>query len=150
MAPQSAIVLLIEDSEPDVLLLRRAFVNTKVDAEVVSASDGDESLALVDSRFASGDGDCLDLILLDISMPGLNGLETLKQLRERPHLNEVPIIMLTESRLLNDVQSALDLGATSFANKVASIEELNSLVRNIAYHWLPGGKNLQDEEQKSA
>ncbi len=137
MDSKHAIVLVVEDSRSDVLLLRRAFIDSQIDAEIIAACDGDESLAIVDGRFGEETGNQLDLIILDISMPGLNGIETLKLLRERPHLKEVPILMLSESRLIDDVQVALDLGATSFANKVASVAELNGLVQNIAGHWLP-------------
>lgn len=134
--------MVIEDNLADILLLRKVFKYSKIDAEIFAARGGDEGLELLEKTFACEDGLCLDLILLDIRMPGLDGLQVLEIIRSNPGFQSVPIIMFTESRLEGDVVASLALGATSFVNKAANLSELFQVVRNICESWLPRGSMI--------
>jgi len=136
VASKTSTVLLVEDSSADLLLLNLAFEKSAIDVDLIYARDGDEALEIVDARFAPDSPEALDLVLLDIAMPGLDGHQTLRQMRMRPHLQGTPIVMLTESRLESDVSTAVELGATSYISKAANLSELYAVVQNISNCWL--------------
>jgi len=92
--------------------------------EVVTANDGVEGMEKVSN-------DTFDLIILDIMMPRMNGLEVLKEVKENPEFAKTPVIMLTSEKGEADRQAAMDLGASNFLNKPFQPPELLGAVAKI-------------------
>ncbi len=111
-----ALFLVVEDNKDDVLLLRRAFLKAKVLNPVHIAIDGEEAIA-----YLSGTGKYANrvefplpsLVLLDIKMPRVGGLEVLRWIRTQPGFSSLRVIMLTSSDEIRDVNAAYQLGANS-------------------------------------
>jgi len=136
--PESA-VLLVEDNEEDIVLLRRAFRNADVANRVVEVRDGQAAI-----QYLSGDADYADrarypipfLILLDLRLPKLSGFEVLAWIRDQPELAGLIIVVLTGSEQVLDITKAHDLGANSYLVKPGDFNELVEMVKGIKGHWL--------------
>lgn len=132
-------ILLVEDSPEAVELSKGAFSECGSNADLVVAYDGEDALDWV---FGTGrfEGrrveDRADLVLLDLRLPGLNGLEVLKRIRSDERTSMVPVVMLTVSRNSRDIESAYRLGANSFLVKPVDFNEYTGLVESICYYWL--------------
>lgn len=123
-------ILLVEDSEDDILFLRRAFRKTGLAAPFEVAYDGLEAVERLSagaSRFTH--------VLLDLKLPKKSGLEVLEWLRGRPDLASISVIVLTSSREKSDVDRARALGVDDYFVKPVSFVELVELVRKIAGMW---------------
>jgi two-component system response regulator len=126
-------ILLAEDSEDDVFLLRRAFLKASVRQPLRVAHDGDALVAcLEDPRH---DLDPL-LVLLDLKLPLRGGLEALAWMRATPRLRRIPIVVLSSSLEPRDVAAAYDLGANAYLVKPMGLEDLENLVRCVKSFWL--------------
>ena len=133
------IILLVEDSEDDVLLTKRAFQKNNVKNELVVASDGREAL---DWLFGEGEhagrdtGVTPELILLDVNMPRVGGLEVLERVRADPRTALVPVVMLTSSKQEEDMIRSYELGANSYVRKPVAFEAFVDAVRTLGIYWL--------------
>jgi CheY-like chemotaxis protein len=138
MAPQPSI-LLVEDNEDDVFLMMRAMKAAGVDLPLQTVGDG--RLAL---DYLSGTGPYSDrstypvpgMVLLDIKLPQLSGLEVLRWLRSEPTLRRTIVIVLTSSNHPGDVRQAYDLGANSYVVKPASFQQLVEFAQAFRAYWL--------------
>lgn len=128
-------LLLVEDNEDDVVIAKRAFGEFRIFSEVNVARDGQEALNLL-----SGDGDRKplrpSLILLDITLPLMDGIALLKKLKSDPELKAIPVVMLTTSSRQEDVQRSYEAGAASYITKPPSIEEYAELARKFEMYWI--------------
>src|SRR6266511_4196608 len=132
-------ILLVEDDEADILLLRRAFRNAHIANQLIEVRDGQAAI-----QYLAGEGEYADrtrypipfLILLDLRLPKLSGFEVIAWLRDRPHLSNVIVVVLTASDLVPDVTKARDLGANSYLVKPGDFEELVQMVKRIRGRWL--------------
>lgn len=132
-------ILLVEDEENDVFLMKHAFAKSSVPADVRVARDGREAL-----RYLHGEGEYADrerhplpcLTLLDLNLPYVHGLEMLKQIREEPHLRKLIVVVLTSSVADFDIEQAYDLGANSYLSKPNNLEEVQELVELLGQYWL--------------
>jgi CheY-like chemotaxis protein len=145
-------ILLAEDSEDDVFLLERAFKKAKLTNPLRIVPDGEEALA-----YLKGDGVYADrekypfpaLVLMDIKMPRMNGLEVLSAIRKDPSLRRLVVIFLTASNLERDVNEAFDLQANSYLVKPADTDGMVSTLDKVKDYWLrinqyphcPSGEN---------
>jgi CheY-like chemotaxis protein len=119
------VILVAEDNEVDVLLLRRAFAKAQLLNPLQVVHNGEEAIA-----YLSGKGKYTnraeyplpDLVLLDLKMPHKNGLEVLEWIREQPSLSGLRVVMLTSSDQARDVNAAYQLGANSFLVKPVDFE----------------------------
>ncbi len=131
-------ILLVEDDPNDVVLLQRALRKNQIDNPVVALPDGDEAIA-----YLSGDGKYSDrqvhpfpkVIMLDLKMPRRGGLEVLEWLREHPQYKVIPTIVLTSSKINEDVMKAYGLGANSYMVKPANFEELQRMIKTAHEYW---------------
>jgi len=132
-------ILLVEDDEADILLLRRAFRNAHIVNQLIEVRDGQAAI-----QYLSGEGDYADrtrypipfLILLDLRLPKLSGFEVIAWLRDQPYLANVVVVVLTASDHVPDVTKARDLGANSYLVKPGTFEELVQMVKRIRGRWL--------------
>jgi CheY-like chemotaxis protein len=133
------IILLVEDNPDDADLTRRAFANCNIANKLVVVQDGAEAL---DYLFAAGAWagrpaeDDPTLVLLDLKLPKINGLEVLRKLRNEPRTRLLPVIILTSSVEEQDVIRGYDLGCNSYIHKPVDFLQFNEAVRNLSLYWL--------------
>jgi CheY-like chemotaxis protein len=126
-------ILLIEDNPMDVDLTRRAFTRRKVINTIEVARDGEEAIAFI-RRWETGDPWPV-VILLDINLPKINGLEVLRELKTHPMLQKIPVIVLTSSGEDRDIQKAYELGANSYIVKPVDFEKFVDVATQIDLYW---------------
>jgi CheY-like chemotaxis protein len=134
-----AVILLADDSEDDILLIRRAFQKAKIPVGFQVVHSGEEVLSYLNAEHQSSnhpDHPLPDLLLLDLYMPGVDGFEVLRWLRERPGLQNLRVVVLTASKHIWDVNEAYRLGASSFLVKPTDFEDLVELSKALYDHWL--------------
>lgn len=132
-------ILLVEDDENDVLLIRRAFSRAGIANPLEIARDGDQAL-----DYLAGDGPYRDrqryplpaVVLLDLKLPRRSGLEVLAWLRGQLGLRRLPVVVLTSSNDRGDINRAYDLGANSYLVKPVALGGLLGLVDVLNGYWL--------------
>jgi len=136
---RAPIILLAEDSESDVLLLKRAFQQMGVPVLLHSVHDGAEAIAYLkgDGKYAQrAEFPLPDLLLLDLKMPLANGFEVIQWVRAQPRLSALRIVVLTTSDQVVDIDRAHRLGANSFLVKPVSFSEFRDTVQTLCHYWL--------------
>lgn len=150
-----ALVLLIEDNEDDVALVRRALSKAKVLNPLQVAHSGEEALEYLvgTGRYANRSEYPLpELILLDLKLPGIDGFQVLRWIRQQPGLKALRVVVLTSSNELHDATLAYQAGANSFLVKPVDFEEFVSITNAIQGYWLWTSKSPEvsrPEESKS-
>jgi CheY-like chemotaxis protein len=133
------VVLLVEDNPDDVELTLRAFKKHHLLNEIVVATDGVEAL---DYLFGTGSyvGRDLNLlpqlILLDLKLPRLNGLEVLQRIRADPQTRLLPVVVLTTSSEQQDLLESYQLGANSYIRKPVDFHQFSDAIRQLGLYWL--------------
>lgn len=129
-------ILLVEDNPDDVTLTIRALKKNHLLNEVVVARDGAEALDLL---FGKGDSPPItlpELILLDINLPKINGLEVLERIRAHERTCLLPVVVLTTSDEDRDRIESYRLGANSYISKPVEFEEFSKAVKQLGIYWL--------------
>ena len=141
---RDSIILLVEDDPDDEALTRRALEKNKVRNELVVAHDGQEALDYL--RDASR---LPELVLLDLKLPKIDGLEVLRRLRADERTRLLPVVVLTSSNEERDVATSYALGANSYVRKPVDFKEFTEAARQLGLYWLllnepppavPGGR----------
>jgi two-component system response regulator len=136
---RSNIILLVEDNADDAELTLRAFRKSKILNEIVVVTDGVEALDYV---FAEGAyaGRKLEagpaVILLDLKLPKIGGLEVLRRLRADERTRRIPVVVLTSSNEEKDILSSYDLGANSFVRKPVDFAQFVEAAQQLGMYWL--------------
>lgn len=126
-------ILLVEDNPVDVDLTLRAFKQRKLANPVQVARDGEEALAWIPRWMA---GDPLPLvILLDLKLPRVDGLEVLGQYKENPVSHDIPVVVLTTSADDFDVRRSYDLGVNSYIVKPVEFDKFMAVAAQIEIYW---------------
>jgi two-component system response regulator len=137
MQPKDVRILLVEDNPDDVELTLRAFRKRNLANEIVVARDGEEALAIL---FQSGKESprhrVVDLILLDLKLPKVDGLEVLRQVKNNPETQPIPVIVLTSSKEENDLAESYRLGANSYIRKPVNFDKFTEVVMQLDLYWL--------------
>lgn len=128
-------VLLIEDDVADQEILKRMVQDSVLRAELHVASSGEEALQFMENCAAGGGPGEPDLILLDINMPGLGGIETLRRLRALKNAKTTPIIVLTTSDSDSDILKSYECGANSYITKPISFDDFIRVIRELNEYW---------------
>lgn len=125
-------ILLVEDNPDDEILTMRALTKNKVANAVAVARDGQQALDyLLDAAH-----EVPAIILLDLRLPKISGLDVLRRLREVPRLKLVPVIILTSSREEQDVIMGYRLGCNSYVRKPVNFEQFSEAVKELGLYWL--------------
>ena len=133
------IILLVEDNPDDEALTLRALRKNKVLNEVVVARDGAEALDYLfgEGSYAGRDMSVMpQIILLDLKLPKVDGLEVLGRIRADDRTRLIPVIILTSSREEQDVVSGYDLGANSYIRKPVDFVQFIEAIRLLGLYWL--------------
>lgn len=126
-------ILLVEDNPMDVDLTRRAFARRKVEHPIEIARDGEEALTYIQKWEA--DAALPILILLDLKLPRVDGLEVLRQLKAHPVYHIVPVVILSTSTEDRDIQMAYEQGANSYIVKPVDFDQFIQIVESIQVYW---------------
>lgn len=126
-------ILLVEDNPMDVDLTLRAFKRRRVTNPIEVARDGEEALAWI-ARWESG-APWPAVILLDLKLPKVDGLDVLRALKQHPTLRVIPIVVLTTSAESSDVQAAYQLGVNSYIVKPVEFEKFMEVSEQIDLYW---------------
>jgi len=136
---RSKLILLVEDNPDDVALTQRAFRQSNLANELKVIVDGAEAL---DFLFASGNyaGPAVpplpEVVLLDLNLPKVDGLEVLRQIRAHSRTHLLPVVILTSSREEHDMLTGYSLGANSYIQKPVDFKQFVDAVRQLGMYWL--------------
>jgi two-component system response regulator len=133
------IILLVEDNPDDELLTLMALKDNNIMNEVIVAKDGEEAL---DYLFMTGKYKNRDIsvspqvILLDLKLPKIDGLEVLQQIRSNPLTKLLPVVVLTSSKEETDLIKSYRLGANSYIRKPVDFEQFTQAIKTLGLYWL--------------
>lgn len=133
------IILLAEDNPDDVLLTQRAFKKSNILNELVVVRDGEEALdyLFAEGKYKNRDKNVMpELILLDLKMPKLDGLQVLERIRKDTRTKQLPVVILTTSKEESDVVKSYCLGANSFISKPVDFDQFIAAVKQLGLYWL--------------
>jgi two-component system response regulator len=136
---EEKIILLVEDNPDDVDLTIRAFKRNNIGNKVIVAEDGAEAL---DYLFGTGTyigrnmKDMPVVVLLDLKLPKIDGLEVLKSIRQDERTKLLPVVVLTSSAEQKDVIKGYSLGANSYVRKPINFEQFVEAVKHLGLYWL--------------
>lgn len=132
---KSKCILLVEDNPSDVGLTRRALEKSHIANELIVTEDGQEALDYLSA--ASNDPDRLPaLVLLDLKLPKLNGLEVLRRIRGDPRTRRLPVVILTTSQEEQDIAMGYDLGVNSYIRKPVDFNRFAQAIQQLGMYWL--------------
>ena len=137
MRPEDIKILLIEDNPDDVELTLRAFKKHNLANHITVARDGEEALDII-FQHGKESAEWLrpDLILLDLKLPKVDGMEVLRQIKENSETKVIPVIILTSSKEENDLAESYLLGANSYIRKPVNFENFTGVVMQLGLYWL--------------
>jgi CheY-like chemotaxis protein len=123
-------ILLVEDDPKDIELTLAAFTEAKLANPIRIARDGAEALDLV-----AAEETLPDIILLDLQIPKVSGLEVLRHLKSQPRTRAIPVVVLTASRRSEDFRAARQLGADSYIVKPLEFENFSQVAPRLSFRW---------------
>ncbi len=127
-------ILLVDDSDDDIFLVREAFRESGVAHRLDAISDGEEALSFLRNNL----NDRPDVVLLDINMPRFSGFDVLEWVQSDPELRSIPVVMLTTSEQPEDVRRATEGGARDYFRKPVEFRHLRDLACRVLDRWGPG------------
>jgi CheY-like chemotaxis protein len=129
-------ILLVEDNPMDLDLTFQAFKEHSVANQIVACRDGEEALRYMEEHHVPTDSQVPILVLLDLRLPKVDGLEVLRQARNHPVWKQVPIVVLTTSRENTDIEAAYQLGVNSYIVKPVDFLAFAEVAKTIKIYWL--------------
>jgi CheY-like chemotaxis protein len=131
MSTKNRKVILVEDNLADVELVKISVKELENPVELVHIGDGQELLIYFKTAVLSE----IALILLDLNMPRVSGIDVLQHMQQDPNLKRVPVVMFTTSNSKSDIMKCYELGAKAFVCKPLDIFEFNNSIRSIVEFW---------------
>jgi len=129
-------ILLVEDNEDDIALTRRALEKTDFKSNVVVAHDGQEAIDFLFVTDANSESNLPIVMLLDLNMPKIGGLEVLRRLRSDERTKNLPIVVLTTSDEQNDISESYNLGANSYIQKPLDMNDFFIAIQDLQSYWM--------------
>ncbi|MDW7740447.1 MAG: response regulator [Bacillota bacterium] len=136
---QDVEILLVEDNPNDAELAIRALKKNKLANKVVQVGDGEEALDFLFGRGKFSDRQIENgpkVIILDLKLPKINGLEVLQEVKSHPILKKIPVVVLTSSSEESDLIESYNLGANSYIVKPVDFDKFTVAVRDLGFYWL--------------
>ncbi len=128
-------VLLIEDDMGDVELTEAALAKSKLKINLNVVNDGEEAIAYLRQEGQYTDAVRPNLIVLDLNLPGLSGLEILSAIKSEQHLKTIPVVILTTSDASTDISKSYELGVNCYVTKPIGLKEFVKIVNSIEDFW---------------
>lgn len=129
-------ILVVEDNPMDLDFMLQAFEEHGVLNPVRVCRDGEEALQFIGSHAAAGDPEIPLLVLLDLRLPKVDGIEVLRAARQHPVWKQVPFVVITTSRENSDISKAYELGVNSYVVKPVDFPAFANVVKQIKCYWL--------------
>ncbi len=127
----------MEDNPDDVELTLRVFRKYHIINKIIVARDGEEALEILfNSRKGVPEGERPDLILLDLKLPKIDGLEVLRQIKGNPRTQPIPVVILTTSKEEADLMKSYKLGVNSYIRKPVNFDNFIEVIRQLGLYWL--------------
>lgn len=144
-------ILIVEDSPEDFLMIKRGFAKAKLANPIFHCEDGDEALDFLFHRGQYSppqDPPVPGIILLDLNLPGTDGQEVLREIKEHPSLKTIPVIVLTTSTDERDIKNSYSNGANSYITKPVTFTGFTQAVQRLKDYWfsiviLPHGEERE-------
>lgn len=137
--PTEIEILLVEDNLADAELALHAFKKNKIANHVLHVQDGAEALDFLFSRGAYSGQPAVHrprIVLLDLKLPKIDGLQVLKEMKNNPSTKAIPVILLTSSTEERDLVASYRLGVNSYIQKPVNFTEFQEVVRHLGLYWL--------------
>jgi two-component system, response regulator len=137
-AGSPAIILMADDDEEDILLVREAFAKSRLLNDLHAVVDGVELMDYLRHTGRYSDPASAprpDIILLDLNMPKKDGREALKEIKADPGLKDIPVIVLTSSKGQTDILKTYELGANSFITKPVTFQSMCEVIAKLGEYW---------------
>ena len=137
-------ILIVEDDPNDAELITRALKKHNLANKLVLLKDGAEALDFLFGKgsFAQMDDGKPRVILLDLKLPKVNGIEVLRKIKSEERTKKIPVVILTSSREDRDLKDAYDLGVNSYVTKPIQFDEFAKVVSDLGMYWLLLNKSL--------
>lgn len=130
-------ILLVEDSEDDIELAHYALGKSRVPVDVVTVRNGEAALDyLMEAAEGAESKPQPDLVLLDLQLPGISGLEVLRRMRAKPDTRRMLVVMLTTSDHDRDICASYDLGVNSYIRKPLDLAAFTEVIDQLSVYWL--------------
>lgn len=142
-APKKRHILLVEDNARDVRLVREVLDERGLHCNLYVARDGEQALRMLRGEIPEQLPVIPDLVLLDISLPILSGIEVLQQVKTDPKLRHIPVLILTTSKSDKDILQCYSLHANSYLVKPADFEEFSHMLAQVHGFWLETAQRPQ-------
>jgi CheY-like chemotaxis protein len=130
------VILLVEDNADDVELTLRVLKHHRIANQVEVARDGVEALEFLYGQGQGASGRLPSVVLLDLKLPRLDGLEVLRRIRSEPTTAHLPVVVMTTSREERDIVASYRLGANSYVQKPVGFEAFAEAIRFLGLYWL--------------
>lgn len=132
-------ILLVEDNENDIELTLHALRSEKLINQIHVARDGEEALAFLskcEAEFHANNGLMPKMVLLDLKLPKIDGLEVLRQIKANPVTRYIPVVVLTSSKQDEDLVESYRLGVNSYLQKPVDFDQFRKMVKQLGWYWL--------------
>jgi len=128
-------ILLVDDNEDDVELTQYAFERAKLSNRMHTVQNGEEALKFLRRQAPYEDAPGVDLVLLDINMPVMDGRETMTHIAADSSLKHIPVVVLTTSEHEDDIEELYQLRCSSYVTKPVGFESMAKIVKELAGYW---------------
>lgn len=136
---KSKTILLVEDNPSDIELTRRALARGRIANDLIVAEDGQEAIDYLFGMGVLAGRVCTQLpmlVLLDLKLPLMDGIEVLKRIRTTERTRRLPVVILTSSREEQDIAASYDSGANSYIRKPVDFSQFAGAIENLGFYWL--------------
>lgn len=133
-------ILIVEDNPADVRLALEALGETKLHNNVHVAYDGTEALEMLRQTRDHADAPLIDIVLLDLNLPGKRGLDVLREIKHDERLKHIPVVVLTTSQAERDVVESYQLNANAYVTKPVGLDDYFRALKSIETFWLERAK----------
>ena len=135
-AKRSVEILVVDDNPGDVRLTAEALKDVKIRNRVHTVKDGREAIAFLRRKGKHAHAPRPDLILLDLNMPRMDGMQVLAEIKKDSTLMSIPVVILTGSREMEDIAQSYSLNANCYVTKPIDLEQFITMVKSITSFWL--------------
>ncbi len=148
-APEDLHILLVEDNEAHAEMIKRSFEQHSVPNRITHFKDGQAAVdfLFLEGDFAGGEYDIPHVILLDLRLPKMDGLEVLKRIKTDPGMAKVPVVVLSTSAAERDVAKAYTYHANSYLVKPMEFEEFRKMMVDLGFYWMNWNQDPWDKKK---
>jgi CheY-like chemotaxis protein len=129
-------ILIVEDNDMDLDFCEQAFAEHSVANPLIACRDGEEAIEFIERHLSSDDPQLPLLVLLDLRLPKVDGIDVLRHARQNPVWKQIPFVVLTTSRENSDITRAYELGVNSYIVKPVNFASFTEVIKTIKLYWL--------------